>query len=198
MDATSPVRRILGCALTVALALLASVFSPAPGLRAQQRTDVRLIPPVEVQKMLVQMSGGGSEALAASLGVESIAGKRRGAGSQGAPNPPKSGDVPIATTAREENEPTVAVNPADRKYLVAGSHVYPIGGQLRCAAYRSTDGGATWSNAILVPQLTPASNCSDPVVAYAPDGSRVYYAHMDIKDVEDNSGFPGVIYVESN
>ena len=30
-------------------------------------------------------------------------------------------------------------------------------------------------------QLTPASRCSDPVLAYAPDGSRVYYAYIDIK-----------------
>jgi hypothetical protein len=32
-----------------------------------------------------------------------------------------------------------------------------------------------------MPQLTAASFCSDPVLAYAPDGSRVYYAYMDIK-----------------
>jgi hypothetical protein len=32
-----------------------------------------------------------------------------------------------------------------------------------------------------MPQLTPGSNCSDPVLAYAPDGSRVFYAYMDIK-----------------
>jgi hypothetical protein len=34
-----------------------------------------------------------------------------------------------------------------------------------------------------MPQLTEASGCSDPVLAYAPDGIRVYYAYMDIKQI---------------
>jgi hypothetical protein len=198
MDAVSAVRRLVAFALVATLACVAAALVPASRVRAQQPNDFRLIAPLEVQKMLVQMSGGGSEALATTLGVASIAGKRRGSGARSGEKAPEGDDVPIATSAREENEPTVAVNPANKKYLVAGSHLYPVGGQVRCAAYRSTDGGASWSSAVLVPQLTPASNCSDPVIAYAPDGNRVYYAHMDVKDVQDNSGFPGVIYIESN
>jgi hypothetical protein len=183
MDAVSAVRRLVAFALVATLACVAAALVPASRVRAQQPNDFRLIAPLEVQKMLVQMSGGGSEALATTLGVASIAGKRRGSGARSGEKAPEGDDVPIATSAREENEPTVAVNPANKKYLVAGSHLYPVGGQLRCAAYRSTDGGASWSSAVLVPQLTPASNCSDPVIAYAPDGNRVYYAHMDVKDV---------------
>jgi hypothetical protein len=195
---TASVRRLFSYASIAALACFGVYLPPATPLRAQQPNDIRMIPPVEIQKMLIQMSGGGSEALATSLGIESVAGKRRAVGAQDGAKSPKGDDVPIATSGREENEPAVAVNPVNRKYLVAGSHVYPVGTTLRCAAYRSTDGGASWSAAVLVPQLTPASNCSDPVVVYSPDGSRVYYVHMDIKDVQDTSGLPGVFTVESN
>jgi hypothetical protein len=198
MNATSPLRRIVTASLLVTLAGLAVVLAPALGLRAQQTNQVRLIVPVEVQKMLERMSGGGSQALALDLGIESIAGKRRGIGSQESPKPPKAGDVPIGTTALEENEPTVVANPTDKKYLVAGSHAYPLGGRIRCVAYTSSDGGASWSKGVPMAQLTPASNCSDPVLTYAPDGSRVYYAYMDIKNVQDTSGLPGVFNVESN
>jgi hypothetical protein len=142
MNATSPLRRIVTASLLVTLAGLAVVLAPALGLRAQQTNQVRLIVPVEVQKMLERMSGGGSQALALDLGIESIAGKRRGIGSQESPKPPKAGDVPIGTTALEENEPTVVANPTDKKYLVAGSHAYPLGGRIRCVAYTSSDGRA--------------------------------------------------------
>jgi hypothetical protein len=91
-------------------------------------------------------------------------------------------DVPIANTAFEEDEPMVAANPNDKKFLVAGSHkigVFPGQGfRVRCAAYASSDRGATWSAGVLLQQIQ--GQCSDPVVAYAPDGSRVYYAYMDV------------------
>lgn len=198
MHTASPARRILGYVSIVTIALVVGIVAPSARLRAQQAGEMRLIVPPEVQKMLDQMSGGGSEALATRLGVESVAGKRRRIGSQQSPKPPKFGDVPIGTTPAHENEPSAAANPADKKYLVAGSHLFPIGGAIRCVAYRSSDGGTSWSLAVLMPQLTAQSSCSDPVVVYAPDGSRVYYAYMDIKDVQDTTGLPGMFTVESN
>lgn len=80
-----------------------------------------------------------------------------------------------------ENEPTVAVNPHNSKRLVAGMHFY--GDQaVRCAAHYSRDGGKTWNlKPIVMPQLTHNSSCSDSVLAYAPDGSRVYFAYLDLK-----------------
>lgn len=42
----------------------------------------------------------------------------------------------------------------------------------------------------MMAQLTPDSFCSDPVLAYAPDGRRVYYAYMDIKFSESIVGDP--------
>ncbi|MGZ5494527.1 MAG: sialidase family protein, partial [Thermoanaerobaculia bacterium] len=96
------------------------------------------------------------------------------------------GSSPSNTAIRDfpnvsEDEPTVAANPKHPNRLVAGSHF--IGDTVnRCVAHFSSDSGKTWnSRPIFMPQLTHQSECSDPVLAYAPDGSRVYYAYLDIK-----------------
>ena len=90
------------------------------------------------------------------------------------------GDVPVADhPTADENEPAVATNPKAKKRLVAGYHF--ITDIARCHARRSSDGGRTWSAPVVMPQLTGESECSDPVVAYSPDGSRVFYAYMDLK-----------------
>jgi hypothetical protein len=94
-----------------------------------------------------------------------------------------------ADPAKDENEPTVVANPHDKKVLVAGSHSADAT-TLNCVAYLSRNKGATWSAPIVMAQLTPESFCSDPVLAYAPDGRRVYYAYMDIKFAETIVGDP--------
>jgi hypothetical protein len=106
---------------------------------------------------------------------------------------------------QDENEPTVVANPRDKDILVAGSHfLFPpaflteVG---RCVAHASRDAGRSWSAPVLMPQLTPESQCADPVLAYSPDGSRVYFAYMDIKDSETIVGDPenpDLITVESD
>jgi hypothetical protein len=84
---------------------------------------------------------------------------------------------------KHENEPTVVANPQNEEKLVAGSHFFgpPAPFINRCVVFTSSDGGRSWSEPFAMPMLTPESECSDPVLAYAPDGNRVYYAHMDIK-----------------
>jgi hypothetical protein len=94
-----------------------------------------------------------------------------------------------ADPAKDENEPTVVANPRDEDILVAGSHSADAA-TLSCVAYFSRDKGSTWSAPIVMAQLTPESVCSDPVLAYAPDGRRVYYAYMDIKLTETIVGDP--------
>ena len=81
----------------------------------------------------------------------------------------------------DENEPTITASPKQKKRLVAGYHYITETGGVRCQARRSTDGGRSWSSPVLMPQLTAESECSDPVLAYSPDGRRVFYAYMDIK-----------------
>jgi len=126
--------------------------------------------------------------LAEAIGVQEIMGKRLDAldedneNDNGAPFPPPNVGIGVHPS-KHENEPTVAANPRRKRRLVAGSHFFgppPPAGN-RCVAYTSSNGGATWSGPVPMPQLTPASECSDPVLAYAPNGTRVYYAYMDIR-----------------
>jgi hypothetical protein len=115
------------------------------------------------------------------LGVTEIQGKPTKPQTQDTHGSPKRLiDVPVATDPiAHENEPSVATSTKDKKLLVAGYHF--ITGTVRCEARHSSDGGMSWSAPVTMPQLTPTSQCSDPVLAYSPDGSTVYYAYMDIK-----------------
>ena len=101
-------------------------------------------------------------------------------------------NVGIGTSPeRDENEPTVAADPRDEDLLVAGSHSFDPATQINhCVAYASRNGGEAWSAPVEMRQLTPQSSCSDPVLAYAPDGRFVYYAYMDIKFSESVVGDP--------
>jgi hypothetical protein len=178
------------CGMVVLLECLASL---APPVSAAQPPGFVVFPPRELKEQLAQMSGGGQDALASALGVTEVAGKSLNAspGGPGRANAKKLTDVPVgARPDRDENEPTVAANPVDRDHLIAGNHFFPQGGVNRCVAYTSSDRGARWSDAIVLPQLSAVSTCSDPVLAYAPDGSRAYYSYMDIKTVTDLTNFP--------
>jgi hypothetical protein len=154
------------------------------------------------KRQLAFYGGGASHAAARYLGVSEIMGKPVGT----PPPSPKplsaqavnestlaiakrdeprrgSANVPIRDFPNvSENEPTVAANPREPSRLVAGTHFIGDTGN-RCIAHYSRNGGRTWNlRPIFMPQLTHQSQCSDPVLAYAPDGSRVYYAYMDIKE----------------
>jgi hypothetical protein len=116
------------------------------------------------------------------LGITTIQGKPTDPAPPGPPGkakPPKLRDVGIGVTASHENEPYVVANPIDKKKLVASSHKIPPF-SVQCVVYNSSDNGATWSAGIPLQQLNSSSDCSDPVLAYAPDGSRVYAAYMNI------------------
>lgn len=115
---------------------------------------------------------------AEELGVTEIQGRPTNGPSQNAQSSQQRlRDIPIANTPVDENEPTVVTSPKDKKLLVAGNH--RITGVVACEARHSSDGGMTWSAPVTMRQL--AGQCSDPVLAYAPDGSRVFYVYMDIK-----------------
>jgi hypothetical protein len=144
------------------------------------------ITPSNIQEMMAQRGGGSAEVTARALGLTEILGKPvdDGGSPPGNANAPKLIDVGIGIhPTKEENEPTVAANPTDKKMMVAGSHFAgpPAPTTNRCVVFGSSDRGLNWSEPFLMPQLTAASACSDPVLVYAPDGSRVYYAYMDIK-----------------
>lgn len=99
---------------------------------------------------------------------------------------PAANDVPIGAASDVlEYNPTVAANPVDPQRLVAASQYLPFteetSGTPSCATFSSVDGGASWSAPILTPMLSADSDCFYPVVAYAPDGSRVYLAYLDAR-----------------
>ena len=118
---------------------------------------------------------------AATMGITMIEGKDISGGKPAKNKKGRGHDVAIGVNPLiHENEPTVAANPVDSSKLVAGSHYIGNTGN-SCVAYTSSNGGASWTSPVAMPQLTGTSFCSDPVLAYSPDGSRVYYAYMDIK-----------------
>jgi hypothetical protein len=180
-------QHLLAAACLAAVVLVAGAGAAAP----DQGVD-------DVRAARLALYGGATAAIVAdALGVTSVAGKPLAAAraatvatesAKGSPGrtfsdrPPESaGNLALRWFPNvSENEPTVAVNPRDPDELVAGSHFIGDRGN-RCVAHYSRNGGRSWSAIpIVMPQLTHQSECSDPVLAYAPDGSRVYYAYMDI------------------
>lgn len=165
------------------LALLAlALLLMHPGLMtayAKQKVPPKF--PEKLKEQVKYLSTRPMLLRAATMGITVIEGKDITA-SKPAKNKKGHGhDVPIGVNpVIHENEPTVAANPVDSSKLVAGSHYIGNTGN-SCVAYTSTNGGASWTSPVAMLQLTESSFCSDPVLAYAPDGSRVYYTYMDIK-----------------
>ena len=130
--------------------------------QAQRRARVGILPkkfadkvPKHIKDQLTLYSGGSWLTSAKVLGVTQIKGKplNKGGGSPGKAKAKKLDDVGIGVSDLEENEPTVAANPKDKKKLVAGSHLISTF-TVSCVAYTSADSGATWSAPAVMPQLT--------------------------------------------
>ena len=110
-----------------------------------------------------------------------------------------------STGRRTQNEPSVAVDPANPQIMVAGSNDYCAeiqngSGNVWTGYYRSTDGGASWSNS-LVPGYpaddSPAGTASpahgscaaagDPTQSF--DGAgRLYYGFICFNRVKPTNG----------
>ena len=156
--------------------LLLAACWPAAHVVAQEQ-----LPPSMADK-IEYLSGLPSHLAAKQLGIATIQGKPADPGDSGPPgnaHSPQLRDVAIADTPANENETNVVANPVATNFLVASSHRYPPL-PVRCVAYASSDGGKHWNAGVSAQQLAPDHDCSDPVLAYAPDGSRVYMAYMDI------------------
>ena len=80
-----------------------------------------------------------------------------------------TGEVKITNPVGAE-ETAIAVNPVDTNYVIAGSNG-PGSGQ---KMWRSTDGGATWSNAISL----PGNTCCDATVGWSTDGQIAYTSSL--------------------
>lgn len=136
--------------------------------------------PAEIEETIAKMSYVPSIYLAQKYGITTIRGKKvdldRGV-SKGAPSPRTLADRPVgADPMIAENEPSIAVKPNNSNIVVAASHSIP---GTPCVAYYSLDHGETWSAKVNLP-LPASTYCSDPVVRWAPDSTRVYAAYMAI------------------
>ncbi len=100
---------------------------------------------------------------------------------QGGGSPQAFVDRPVdADPAYWNNEPSISAKPNSTSVVVSVSHKYPYSTwpYIRCAAYRSYDNGVSWSNPVFLPIKSDNYYCSDPVVRWAPDSSRVYASYM--------------------
>lgn len=141
--------------------------------------------PAFIKEQLKLLSTGPMLLRAAQMGITEIEGKDITSGQPARSRTRRGHDVAIGVNPDiHENEPTVAANPMNSNKLVAGSHYIPEAG---CAVYTSSNGGVNWTSPVAMPLLTDLSFCSDPVLAYSPDGGRVYYAYMDIKSTVEET-----------
>ena len=83
-----------------------------------------------------------------------------------------------------QNEQNILINPANAQNVVTSANEYRDNVH---AVYYSRDGGHTWAN-VFLPGWTRSSggsgdfshmdSCGDPVLAFSPDGARLYYAGL--------------------
>ena len=88
------------------------------------------------------------------------------------------------TCYNPQNEQNIVFNPADSKNIVTSANEYRINGHV---AYYTKDGGSTWHN-VIMPGWTRDTggagifghldSCGDPVLAFSPDGARLYYSGL--------------------
>jgi hypothetical protein len=88
-------------------------------------------------------------------------------------------DVGVGTDpTRFQDEPSVAYKPTSGAQTIIGAS-NDFGGTSTgaCAAYRSSNAGQTWTKSFL-PVLFSGDICSDPIIRWAPDGSKVYATYI--------------------
>ena len=88
------------------------------------------------------------------------------------------------TCSNPQNEQNIVINPADTLNVVTSANEYRSDAHV---VYYSKDRGTSWVN-VTLPGWTPStggsgifghlSSCGDPVLAFSPDGGRLYYAGL--------------------
>lgn len=82
-------------------------------------------------------------------------------------------------TQEAQNEPYVAVDPANPRHLVVGANSWSVGnGRFQVFAYVSFDGGQTWAGSQPYISIDPSRvNAADPTIAFGADGT-VYFGFV--------------------
>jgi len=89
-----------------------------------------------------------------------------------------------STCYNPQNEQNIVVNPLDTRHIVTSANEYRYDAHM---VYVSRDRGTHWTNVVL-PGWTASTggqglfghlnSCGDPVLAFSPDGSRLYYSGL--------------------
>jgi hypothetical protein len=89
-----------------------------------------------------------------------------------------------STCFNPQNEQNIVVNPLDKDNIVTSANEYRYNAHV---AYVTYDRGMSWTNVVL-PGWTRSTggaglfshldSCGDPVLAFSPDGARLYYAGL--------------------
>jgi hypothetical protein len=88
------------------------------------------------------------------------------------------------TCYNPQNEANIVVNPKNSQYVVTSGNEYRFDGH---SIARSADGGKTFTDVALpgftgatggIGKFSSMSSCGDPVLAYDPDGSTLYYSGL--------------------
>lgn len=98
--------------------------------------------------------------------------------------PPKLGDVAITDDPLlTQNAPNIVSHPRYKSVLVTAyvGFPFPEAQETQCIVKRSFDGGRTWSDGVFLPLRPTAVSCGGPVLAYSPDGRRLYAAYQDFR-----------------
>ncbi len=183
----------LNSSVRAIVAAVSTVTMLSTSVSAQDSTEFPQIPdkyrhmvPEELENRKNLMSGHSGALHATALGMDDVSGKAIpdvNRASEEAP-PDRSGDVEISAGFEMENQPVVVSNPQDRDHLVTTARRRFF--DSRVAAFYSSDGGQKWSDPVNLPRFHSTEDGeaevlnSHPVVAYGPEGDRVYCAYMDI------------------
>src|SRR3954453_1804931 len=138
-------------------------------------------------------------------GGEPAAPNEKGGAHAGDDGPVDATMLSCSTGRRTQNEPSVAVDPRNAAVVVAGSNDYCAeiqngSGNVWAGYYRSTDGGATWTDSLVpgYPADTSAAGVASPTqesCAAAGDptqafdgGGRLFYGFICFNRVKPTNG----------
>lgn len=133
----------------------------------------------QVSNVIEKMSFKPSLDFAKKFGITKIHGKDITKMASKSTGTPKSFmDVGVGTDPTQfQDEPSVAAKPNNTAIIIGASNDFGGTSTGACAAYRSSDGGQTWIKSFL-PLKLAGDTCSDPIVRWAPDSSKVYATYI--------------------
>jgi Putative Ig domain/Bacterial Ig domain len=107
-------------------------------------------------------------------------------------------DTQVSTGSDPQNEPSMALNPANPQILAAGANDQ-LATATWLAVYTSSNGGLTWTSK-LIPQtgLTGFTEASDPAVAFSENGT-LYYSGLVFKiDARTGVAVDGTVFLSKS